>query len=209
MATWVRPTDADDLAGHHLRRADGGQHDLEDARGLLLDDGAGDVHAIEHDDHVHQEEEDGDTDFGGLMVLVAREASGDDLNRLQHGVGVGRDDAAMGELLAQQHGAERSGQDAPDGVLIARPGSKGKRRARARCPCRCDPEVAIQVARLKLLIDDGPRVGADVHGIHDQARVADDARLGPPHQGLQLALEVEGKLGVGGDDGDARVGLRT
>ena len=39
--------DSEDLAGHHLFGADGGEEDFEDARGLLFDDGAGDVHAVE------------------------------------------------------------------------------------------------------------------------------------------------------------------
>jgi len=42
--------DSEDLAGHHLLGTDGGEHDFEDARCLLLDDGAGDVHAVEHDE---------------------------------------------------------------------------------------------------------------------------------------------------------------
>ena len=62
--------DADDLAGHHLFRADGGEQDLEDAGGLFFDDGARDVHAVEHDDHVHEEEEDVGADEGGGGVGV-------------------------------------------------------------------------------------------------------------------------------------------
>ena len=59
MPTWVRPTEPTPmiLPAIMALRADGGEQDFEDARGLLFDDGARDVHAVEHDDHVHEEEE--------------------------------------------------------------------------------------------------------------------------------------------------------
>ena len=48
----------DELAGEHVAGLDGGEHDLEDAGGLLLNDGAGDVHAIDHGGHGEQQGHD-------------------------------------------------------------------------------------------------------------------------------------------------------
>ena len=58
MAICVSPTapDADQLAREHVSRACNGEHHFEDARCLLLDDGAGHVHAVDHGRHG---EEDG------------------------------------------------------------------------------------------------------------------------------------------------------
>ena len=153
--------DAEDLSGHHLFGADGGEHDLEDARGLLLDDGAGDIHAVEHDDHVHEEEEDEDTDFGGLAVLAMGGLGGADVDRLEDGVGVGGDDAAVGKLLAHEDGGEGGGEGASQGVLFGRPWGKdegGTGRPRlGGCGRGCDPEVAVEVAGIKFLVEDGLR----------------------------------------------------
>src|SRR5260370_1296890 len=76
-------SNADDLSGHHLLRADGGKQDLEDARRLLFDDGARDVHPVEQDDHVHEQEEDVDGDEAGGGVGVLAGLSGVDFHRLE------------------------------------------------------------------------------------------------------------------------------
>jgi hypothetical protein len=72
--TWVRPTEPTPMILPAIISSgtDGGEQDLKDARGLLLDDGAGDVHAVEHDDQVHEEEENGDADLAALAVVVMR-----------------------------------------------------------------------------------------------------------------------------------------
>ena len=107
--------DADDLAGHHLFGADGGEQDFEDAGGLLFDDGARDVHAVEHDDEVHEEEEDVGADEGGGGVGVFAGLGGVDLHGLHEGVDIGGDHAVVGEALAHQHGAEGGGDVALGG----------------------------------------------------------------------------------------------
>ena len=61
--------DSEDLAGHQLFGTDGGEQDLEDAGGLFLDDGTGDVHAVEEDDEVHEEEEGVDAGKGRRPCL--------------------------------------------------------------------------------------------------------------------------------------------
>ena len=98
--------DADDLAGHHLFGADGGEQHLEDARGLLFDDGAGDVHAVEQDDHVHEEEEDvgGDELEDGVGVLACLGRV--DLDGLHERVDVAGDHAVVGEPLAHAERCE-------------------------------------------------------------------------------------------------------
>jgi hypothetical protein len=42
-------SDADEFAGKHVGGFYGGKHDLKDARGFLLNDGAAHVHAVHHD----------------------------------------------------------------------------------------------------------------------------------------------------------------
>ena len=108
----------EDLSGHHLLWADGGEHDLEDARSLLLDDGAGNVHAVERDDHVHEDEEDGDAHLGGLAVVAVRGVGGEDVDGLEHGVGVVGDDATVGKLLSHEDSAEGGGQLASQVILF-------------------------------------------------------------------------------------------
>jgi hypothetical protein len=46
---------ADQLSGQQIVGARDGEHDLEDARILLFDNGAGHIEAIEHDGHGEQE----------------------------------------------------------------------------------------------------------------------------------------------------------
>ena len=75
--------DSEDLAGHHLFGADGGEQDLEDAGGLLFNDGTGDVHAVEEDDEVHEEEEGVDAGEGGVLVFA------DEIDGLEERVDVG------------------------------------------------------------------------------------------------------------------------
>ncbi len=115
--------DADDLAGHHLFRADGGEQDLEDAGGLFFDDGARDVHAVEHDDEVHEEEEDVGADEGGGGVGVLAGLGGVDFDGLHEGVDVGGDHALVGEALAHEHGAEGGGDVALGGDVAG--GARG------------------------------------------------------------------------------------
>jgi hypothetical protein len=50
--------DADELAGEHVAGLRNREHDLEDARGFLLNDGAGDVQAIHDGGHGEQDGHD-------------------------------------------------------------------------------------------------------------------------------------------------------
>ena len=107
----TEPTPTILLCHHRLSGADGGEHDLEDALAVfLLDDGAGDVRAVEHDDQVHEEEEQANADFGGFAVHMRGTVHVDDLDRLEHGIGFGGDDAAVGELFAQEDGGNGRGE---------------------------------------------------------------------------------------------------
>ena len=60
MRICVSPTapSANELAGQHVRRFDGGEHDFEDARGLFLNDGARHVQAVDHGRHGKQDRHD-------------------------------------------------------------------------------------------------------------------------------------------------------
>ena len=49
---------ADELAGQHVAGLHGCQHHFEDARGLFLNDGAGDIHAVDHGGHGEQQGHD-------------------------------------------------------------------------------------------------------------------------------------------------------
>ena len=137
--------DADDLAGHHLFGADGGEQDLEDARGLLLDDGAGNVHAIEHDDHVHEQEEDVDGDEAGGGVGVFACLCRVDLDGLHEGVDVGGDHALVGEALAHEHGAKGGSNGFLGADVACRAGGVGEAGTGVLAGSRGDPEIAVEL----------------------------------------------------------------
>jgi hypothetical protein len=189
--------DAEDLAGHHLFGADGGEEDFKDAGGLLFDDGAGDVHAVEHDDHIHEEEEDEGDGGGGLgSVLPFLDGEG-----LGDGGDVAGAEAVMRELAAEQDGAECAGDGVADGSAAAGGGGVGEGEVVGvgrGVGGGDDPEVAVDGFVVEFLIEDAAGVvagGRDYVGL-------EFAVFG----GLEFFLEVEGEVRVGGDDGDVGAG---
>ncbi len=99
---------ADHLAGHHLGRADFGQHDFKDARGLFFNDGPRDIHPIEEDDEVHEEEEPVGADESGIGVLAVLRGRFE-LDRLEEVVDLGGAHALLGEGFAREDSADGVG----------------------------------------------------------------------------------------------------
>ena len=99
--------DADDFSGEQFVGLDGGEQDFKDARGFLFDDGTRDVHAIEEDDHVHEEEQPvGDAEgFDGVAALAVC-ADGVDDDGLHELINLRAAHAAAGERLTCEHGAQ-------------------------------------------------------------------------------------------------------
>src|ERR1035441_5372320 len=91
------------------------------------------------------------------------------------------------------------------GFTGAGPGSKGEGGAFAGRCGRCDPEITVEVVGVNLLVENGLGVGIDGHGVDDDGGFPwVKARLGeaPALLLLQFGFQVEGELGVGGDDGN-------
>ena len=94
---------ADHLAGQHFARLDRREQDLEDARGLLFDDGARHVHPVEQDDEVHQEE------HGVGAAERALRVGGLQIDGRQQCANVARDHAGMHQPLTGKRAADGIG----------------------------------------------------------------------------------------------------
>ncbi len=194
-----------DLAGHHLFGADGGEQDLEDAGSLLFNDGTGHVHPVEEDDEVHQEEESVDAGEGGVLVFA------DEIDRLEERVDVGRRHAQVAQTFASESRANalaKQGRREDVGLGFRNPfeGGPGMRRRG-----RSDPDVAVELAVSEPVVEEVARVGG---------RGRDDVDLRDPLPravpvgvdmlfALKLGLEVGAELRILGDDRDVQVGAGT
>ncbi len=187
--------DSEDFAGHEFFGADGGEEDFEDAGGFFFDDGTRDVHSVEEDDEVHEEEERVDTGEGGVFVET------DEIDGLEERFDFGGGHAEVAETLAGERGADSGaekiwGEDVGFGF-----GDPFEGGASVWGWGRSDPDVAVELAVLEGVVEGGAGVGV---GRRDDVNFADAV-----FAAFELGFEVAAKLGVAGDDGDVHVRAGT
>src|SRR5450631_3573015 len=138
-----------------------------------------------------------------------------DLDWPEHGIRIGGDDAAVGELFADEDGIERASEEVLYSSLAAGPWGVNKRGRATGGRCWRDPEVAIVVAGVEIMIQGRSSAGAWVDGVNDDVgQFFRRARGGQALAGIlrardflllrsfKFGLEIERQLRIRGDDGD-------